>query len=220
MQKIKNNQVKEKTKLNNKGFSKKETMICLLLIIIGIVAVLYFTTEADDSTNFSKFIRLSKEFGEEAGVVRDSEGSVYENRVFLYDVIALGYDDKYTSPFDSSKQCDIYESKIEMEGKSIYITMQCSEYLIYKEVSTSEVFTIYKVSKWTDERLSGSHVQTTTFYNYEIDGVEQFDTYFSEKEFLVKYNEKEGTNTFFTTNLKSGHNILKKTYYRTMEQVA
>ena len=81
-------------KLNNKGFGKKETMICLLLVIIGMVGVLYFTTEADDSAKFTKFVRLAKEFGEEAGVVRDSEVAIYEERVYLYDVISLGYDDR------------------------------------------------------------------------------------------------------------------------------
>lgn len=213
----KNNQ---KFKLNNKGLGRKETMICLLIIIVGMVAVLYFTTEADDSSKFTKFIRLAKEFGEEAGVVRDSEGAIYETRVYLYDVINLGYDDRYNSPFNRNESCNTYESKIEMEERSIYITMRCSEYLIYKEVSTNDEFTIYKVSEWTDQKLTGSHVQTETFYNYTINGEEQFDTYYTEKEFLVKYNEKENYNTFFTGYMKPEHTLVQKTYYRTIEEVA
>ena len=207
-------------KLNNKGFGKKETMICLLVVILGIVGVLYFTTEADDSTKFSKFVRLAKEFGEEAGVVRDSEGAIYEKRVYLYDVINLGYEDRYTSPFDPNQECNIYESKIEMEDRSIYISMLCSEYYIYRAQSTEEDFTIYKVTEWTDQKLTGSNVQTTTFYNYTVDGVEQFDTYYNEKEFLVEYTKKTGYKSMYIGNLRPEHTLVQKTYYRTIEEVA
>lgn len=207
-------------KLNNKGFGKKETMICLLLVIIGMVAVLYFTTEADDSAKFTKFVRLAKEFGEEAGVVRDSEGAIYEQRVYLYDVISLGYDDRYASPFDKEQECNIYESKIEMEDRSIYISMLCSEYYIYRALSTEEDFAIYKVSEWTDQKLTGSNVQTATFYNYTVDGEEQLDKYYNEKEFMVKYTEKSGYRSTYIGNLRPEHTLVQKTYYRTMEEVA
>lgn len=207
-------------KLNNKGFGKKETMICLLLIIVAMVGVLYFTTEADDSTKFSKFVRLAKEFGEEAGVVRDSEGAIYETRVYLYDVINLGYDDKYESPFDHGEECNVYESKIEMEGRGIYISMLCSEYFIYRASSTENEFTIYKVSEWTDQKLTGSNVQTTTFYNYTVNGEEQFNTYYSEKEFIVEYSKKTGFKSSYIGNLRPEHTLVQKTYYRTMEEVA
>lgn len=207
-------------KLNNKGFGKKETMICLLLIIIGMVAVLYFTTEADDSTKFTKFVHLAKEFGEEAGVVRDTEGPAYETKVYLYDVISLGYNDRYESPFNNGEECNIYESKIEMEEKNIYISMLCSEYYIYRSLSTEEEFTIYKVSEWTDQKLTGSNVQTATFYNYTIDGVEQLDKYCNEKEFIVKYAQKSGYRSTYIGNLRPEHTLVQKTYYRTMEEVA
>ena len=207
-------------KLNNKGFGKKETMICLLLIIIGMVAVLYFTTEADDSTKFTKFVHLAKEFGEEAGVVRDTEGPVYETKVYLYDVINLGYNDKYESPFNNGEECNLYESKIEMEDKDIYISMRCSEYYIYRSLSTDEEFSIYKVSEWTDQKLTGSNVQTATFYNYTVNGEEQLDKYYIDKEFIVEYTAKAGYRTVSAGNLRPEHTLVQKTYYRTMEEVA
>ncbi len=210
----------KKIKLNNKGFGKKETMFCLLVIIAGVAIVANNFLNNTDSNNFSNFIRMSKEFADAAGVTRDGETiAAFETRVFLYDVMSYNYMDWLESPFNKNEYCDIYESQIEMEQQSVYITFRCSEYLIYKQISTNEDFKIYKVSDWTEEVLTGSNIQKTKFYNYVVDGKEQLDEYLPEKEFIVKYNETAGANTYFVTNLKAEHQLVEKTYYRTMERV-
>lgn len=210
----------KKIKLNNKGFGKKETMFCLLIIIAGVAIVATKFLNNADSNHFQSFIRLSKEFADAAGVTRDGETiAAFESRVFLYDVMSYNYMDWIKSPFDESDYCDVYESQIEMEKESVYITFRCSEYLIYKQISTNEDFKIYKVSDWTEEPISGSNVQKTKFYNYKVNGVEQLPGYVQEKEFIVKYNEAASANIYFVTNLKAEHELVEKTYYRTMERV-
>lgn len=210
----------KKIKLNNKGFGKKETMFCLLIIIAGVAIVATNFLKNADSNHFQSFIRLSKEFADAAGVTRDGETiAAFESRVFLYDVMSYNYMDWIESPFDESDYCDVYESQIEMEKESVYITFRCSEYLIYKQITTNEDFKIYKVSDWTEEPISGSNVQKTKFYNYKVNGVEQLPEYLQEKEFIVKYNEAASANIYFITNLKAGHELVEKTYYRTMERV-
>jgi len=207
-----------KNKLNNKGLSRKETMTCILLIIIGIAVVSYMTVNKDDSTKFGNFRRLARTFASDAGVLRDNE-VLFDEQAYLYDVIKFGYGEELESPFDRGKSCDLYESRIRMENRAVYVTFKCSEYIIYDQISTDDKFTIYKVSDWTDEKLIGENVQTATFYNYEVNGIEVLSDYYIEKEFLVQYSMKAGYTTNFIGNLKSGHTLLEKTYYRTLEEV-
>lgn len=205
-------------KLNNKGLGRKETMMALLLILIIMAVVLYKVLGTNDTTQFTNFRRLANTFINEAGMVRDVEIG-YEEQVFLYDTINLSYSEELKSPFNQNDKCDIYESKIKMVNKSVYVTLKCSDYIIYNQLTTENEYKIYKVSEWTDEKLTGSNVQEATFYNYEVNGEEQLPTYYMEKEFLVKYAEKTGYKTNYVSYLRSEHKLLEKTYYRTIEEV-
>ena len=179
--------------------------------------LLYKSGNVDDETSIKNFKRLAVEFIDEAGIVRDQVAG-YEDLVYLYDAINLNYMKGLTSPFDKANYCDEYESKIKMKNSSIYLTFKCSEYLIYDQPTTEE-YVIYKVSDWSEEPIEGNNVQTTTFYNYAINGEEQLDEYYIEKEFLVEYSMKSGFTTRFLSNMLEEHELVKKTYYRTMEEV-
>lgn len=203
--------------LNNKGIGKKEVIIGLFVIFVIMAVMLYRASNVDDQAHMKNFKRLAVEFVDEAGIVRDQNAG-YDEIVYLYDAINLNYMKNFESPFDKEKYCDEYESKIKMKGTMTFLTFKCSEYLIYDQ-ATNEDFIIYKVSEWSDKPIDSNNVQTTTFYNYKVDGVEQLDNYYIEKEFLVEYSLKTGYMTRFISNIKSEHELVKKTYYRTMEEV-
>lgn len=204
-------------KLNNRGVGRKEVIIGLFVIFVLMAILLYKSGNVDDETSIKNFKRLAVEFIDEAGIVRDQVAG-YEDLVYLYDAINLNYMKGLTSPFDKANYCDEYESKIKMKNSSVYLTFKCSEYLIYDQPTTEE-YVIYKVSDWSEEPIEGNNVQTTTFYNYAINGEEQLDEYYIEKEFLVEYSMKSGFTTRFLSNMLEGHELVKKTYYRTMEEV-
>lgn len=204
-------------KLNNRGVGRKEVIIGLFVIFVLMAILLYKSGNVDDETSIKNFKRLAVEFIDEAGIVRDQVAG-YEDLVYLYDAINLNYMKGLTSPFDKANYCDEYESKIKMKNSSVYLTFKCSEYLIYDQPTTEE-YVIYKVSDWSEEPIEGNNVQTTTFYNYTINGEEQLDEYYIEKEFLVEYSMKSGFTTRFLSNMLEGHELVKKTYYRTMEEV-
>ena len=204
-------------KLNNRGVGRKEVIIGLFVIFVLMAILLYKSGNVDDETSIKNFKRLAVEFIDEAGIVRDQVAG-YEDLVYLYDAINSNYMKGLTSPFDKANYCDEYESKIKMKNSSVYLTFKCSEYLIYDQPTTEE-YVIYKVSDWSEEPIEGNNVQTTTFYNYAINGEEQLDEYYIEKEFLVEYSMKSGFTTRFLSNMLEEHELVKKTYYRTMEEV-
>jgi hypothetical protein len=206
-----------KIKLNNNGIGRKELMLVLLIVFACLAFVLYKILGNNEVTQMANFRRLASAFADEAGRLRDAE-LFYEEKVYLYDTINLDYIDEMKSPFKKNELCDIYESKIEMQNRQTFLTFKCSQYYIFRQ-PTTENYTVFKVSEWTDEKITGDNVQTTNFYNYTIDGVEVLDKYYIEKEFLIKYQEKSGYETNFIENLSSGHELVAKTYYRTIEEV-
>ena len=127
----------------------------------------------------------------------------------------LGFDYILKNNSIDVENVNLTQSKIEIVDRQKYITFKCSDYYIYNQ-KTIENYIIYKVSEWTDEKLTGDNVQTATFYNYMVNGIEVLDDYYIEKEFLVKYGMKSGYPTISLENLKSGHELVKKTYYRTL----
>ena len=206
-----------KSKLNSNGVGRKELMLVLLIIFAVLAFALYKTLGNNEVTQIANFKRLASAFVDEAGRLRDSE-LFYEEKVYLYDTIDLEYIEEMKSPFKKNESCDIYESKIEMQDRQTFLTFKCSDYYIFRQ-ATTEDYTIYKVTEWTDEKITGDNVQTTNFYNYTIDGVEMLDNYYIEKEFLIKYTQSSGYDTKFIENLSSGHELVAKTYYRTIEEV-
>ena len=203
--------------LNNKGMGKKEMMLVLLILLAGITYGLYKIIGNNAITQMANFKRLAATFIDEAGRLRDNEIH-YEERVYLYDTIELDYLDELKNPFNHQETCDKYESKIEMADNKVYITFKCGEYYIFDQQTTEE-YTVYKVSEWTDQKLTGENVQTANFYNYTVNDVEILDKYYIEKEFLVEYAQKSGFKTLTIGNLNPNHKLVKKTYYRTLEQV-
>lgn len=206
-----------KFKLNNRGNGRKEMMLVLLIIFAGLAFGLYKIIGNNEITQIANFKRLAASFIDEAGRLRDNE-ILYEEKVYLYDTIELNYIDEMNSPFTFGESCDIYESKIEMEDRKVFLTFKCSEYYIYHQQTTEE-YTIFKVSEWTDQKLTGDNVQTAKFYNYTVNDIEVLDDYYIEKEFLVEYNRRSGYKTNFIENMKAGHELVSKTYYRTLEEV-
>lgn len=207
----------KKFKLNNRGIGKKEMMLVLLILLAGMAFGLYKVIGNNEITQLANFKRLAATFIDEAGRLRDNEIH-YEERVYLYDAIELGYLDELKSPFNHQETCDKYESKIEMMDRRVYITFKCGEYYIFDQ-QTTEDYTVFKVSEWTEEKLTGENVQAINFYNYTINDEEMLDKYYIEKEFLVEYAKKSGYKTLTIGNLNSNHTLVKKTYYRTLEQV-
>ncbi len=207
-----------KLKINNQGFGKKEMMMALFIIIVALAFFLYKVLGPGSTTQFTQFKRQADTFHSNASKLRDMEGE-YPEIIYLYDVIIENYSESIKNPFNGNEECDVYESKLEKKDNKSYLTFKCGEYLIYEHYTLEDKYTIYKVSEWTEQKLTGDNVQAVTFYNYEVNGEEQFPNYHIEKEFLVKYSEKTGLKTRQVSYIGTSHKLLQKTYYRTVEKV-
>ncbi len=198
--------------------TKKETMVVLLLLVIFFTVGIYLATGASNKTEFNTFRKLASRFVSSFGNLR-TEYANFESGAYLYDVIQNGYSEPLTSPFNSDEVCNPYESRIQVKDHIIYVTLRCSNYLIYNQSSTTDRFTVYKISDWTEEKIEGSNVQMTNFYNYEKNGVLQLPKYYVRKEFYVNYYNKTGHDIYEPTAIDSKYKLLEKTYYRTMDEV-
>lgn len=207
-------------KINNRGFSARELMISIVVILIVFVFILFVFSKTNVKGKYRNFRTLASSFATEVSNLRNS-GAAFENGAYLYDLVDKKFIDPYVSPFDNSETCDLYESRIEINNSGIpTVTLKCSNYLIYKELTTKKDFTIYEVSKWDEKKKIGDDVQNATLYNYVMDGKEQFEDYYMEKQFLIEYNKKNGSNISNVNNLNSEHKLVSKTYYRTIKEVS
>ena len=209
-------------KLNNKGFSLREFIAVLLVMVIVTLVVLNVFFKGNKNLPYKNFRNLAKDFSINATSLRDSDPK-YHNRVFLVDTIKNNYSHELSNPFNKKENCDKYESKVVFdEANKKKITLKCGNYLIFNEdgFSSADGYTIYKVSKWSEKVITGGNVQTQTFYNYSLDGNLVLDKYLIEKEFLETYSSKTGNNILSLSQVDTDkYTIEKKTYYRTMEEV-
>ena len=165
---------------------------------------------------------MAKDFSIQATSLHDNDIK-YEKRVFLSDAIKHNHMDELTSPFNKNEKCDKYESKVIFDdNNNKKVTIKCSKYLIFNESGFGKVedYTIYEVSKWTDEELIGGDFQTATFYNYSVDGNIILDRFMPEKEFLEAYSMKSGNNILSLSQVDSDKfKVETKLYYRTIKEV-
>lgn len=208
--------------MNNKGFSLREFVAVLLIMVIVSLVVLNLFFKGNDSIPYKNFRNMAKDFSIQATSLHDNDIK-YEKRVFLSDAIKNHHMDELTSPFNKNEKCDKYESKVIFDdNNNKKVTIKCSKYLIFNESGFGKVedYTIYEVSKWTDEELIGGDVQTATFYNYSVDGNIILDRFMPEKEFLEAYSMKSGNNILSLSQVDSDKfKVETKLYYRTIKEV-
>ena len=209
-------------KMNNKGFSLREFIAVLLIVVIVIIVLLNLFFKGNDSIPYKNFRNLAKDFSIQATSLHDNDVK-YEKRVFLVDAIKYNHMSEATSPFNRNEKCDKFESKVIFDdNNNKKITIKCGKYLIFNESGFGKVedYTIYEVSKWTDEELIGGNVQTATFYNYSVNGKMVLDRFMVEKEFLEAYSAKSGVNILSLSQVDlNKFKVETKLYYRTIKEV-
>ena len=205
--------------LNNTCNGRKEMMVILLLLLIFTGILLYKVLDIGSVTKYSNFRRKASNFISAANHLMTEE-TEYENAAYLYDLIENQYSEPIESPFDSSVLCDEFESKVFHVENSSYVTLKCGEYAISNQPTTDKNYKIYKVSDWTAEEPSSGNVESTILYNVTLDGKEQLDKYYNEREFLIKYYKKTGYKITSIYTLNPKHTLVEKTFYRTYKQVS
>ncbi len=210
-----------KIKLDNKGFGFKEFLAVLVVILIVVLFIYRSFFNSNSKLPFKQFRSLAKDFGVHATSVRD-EHPALTNRIYLYDVVEKGFYDKIESPFKKGEYCDEFESRMDTRAENARsITFKCGDYMIYNEKfeTSPEDYEIYKVSAWQESKITdGDHSQE--LYNYSANGKLVLDKYYVEKEFIVNYNNKTGSNITSIGQIDTSKFKLEtKVFYRTMELV-
>ena len=90
--------------------------------------------------------------------------------VYLYELINDNLVTEVKNNFSGDEFCDYYQSKVEFVGDKKLVTLKCGKYLIYKQDVTLEDYSIYKVSDWSFDKVSGDNIDVTTVYSLKMNG--------------------------------------------------
>lgn len=202
--------------MNNKGAGRFEVLTVIVLLLV--VAAIMLTTILDfdvGKNEYDEMRELAYNFGKDIYTNADLTVS---NSISLGTAINYGYTQSIESPFEKGVACDLYESKVVLLDGSYYVTLQCGEYLINNERRQEENYKIYKVGEWQEEEIDG---QQTDFYNYKssITGQEVFDKYYTELEFLSKFNEENASDYEGINMIPTSYSLVTKSYYRSIEVI-
>lgn len=200
---------------NEKGFSKLEliTVLCAFLILIAIGV--YSISDNTKKGEFSAFKKLADSYLYNVNMFKDQYPSM-DNNYYLEDLLNKKFIDSLTSPFDKKTSCDHYETKVTIENSKRTFIIRCEDYII--EGIYGQEYKVYQVGKWTKEFDETKNLESKKLYNYNKDGIQMLDKYYLEKEFLAKFNEKEGTNYQNISVISDGSiEVVEDIFYRTKE---
>ena len=188
--------------MNKRGFAKFEVLTVLVLLVVVSAVLLTMILKAVNNQRINMMITNAKNFSNRV-VAEEMTGNSY----YLKDAIKDELYEKIRSPF-SSKNCDENESKIEFDGAKKYVTLKCDEYIIYKEESNSDKYSVYKVSDWKvkkdedddndddkenendEDENESEKIQEMLGYSCKVDDKDVFNSPYEEKIFIDKVNEK------------------------------
>ena len=121
-----------------------------------------------------------------------------------------------TNPFKRKEKCDIYESRVALNGEDTTATLKCGEYLVTMG-SKDKKAVVYKVGNWQEEKIENA--ETKIGYNYMVDGKLQLEDYYEDYMFLYLFNKKH--QTFYETidELPKEYQIINQVSYRTKEKL-
>lgn len=201
----------------NNGFGAYEMLtVCVMLLIIVVVALAYvFKTDYKEKY---KVIRYNaKMFGLSVSNLSFADES--KNVYYLQEFVDSKLYSNVKNPFQGDKFCDNYLSKVEIQEKKKFVTLECGNYLVYNQDVADKKYAVYQKTEWSSKKHKNDN-QETVFYNYQIDGKDVFDRWLEKDIFLYEYNKKNGTDYLDISEVSGEASVQEKTMYRYVKKVS
>lgn len=196
---------------NKRGFVKFESLTILFVIILLFAIGLYIILGMANKQKYDTMYKSAKSFVDVS--TRSDEAFLMYRSYYLAQAFDDGLLKSFKSPF-SSGDCDLYESRVDYDEGSYYVTLKCGDYLMKKLKSTDEKYTVYKVSEWKDAKTNDNDDKRVVYGcdNCKVDG------YYEEPVFVFLYNKNNDTSYNYLDEIKAITKVNNKTQYRTMEK--
>lgn len=203
---------------NNKGIGKFELLTMLVIgMVVFCLVMWYFLGVA----NKEKYTTMRKDALNLKNTVLTNANSFTDDRViYLGQVVTSGFVSAIKSPF-TGKDCSFAESKVETENGISKTTLRCDNYLIdaYRINTDYDNVPIYKVSDWTEKKLSGKNVEEKILYNCLDGGKEKYDEYVEGQYLVSLVNNDYGSNHYNVNTIQNECIVVNKTFYRTKKLI-
>lgn len=198
--------------INKKGAAINELLIVLVLCLtVSVILLSLILKRVNEQrfrtlkTNLDLFISSSSLYNIDNGTGVVSLKELVDTKVI----------NPVKDPFNQSKNCDLYESRVLKNGSKIVGVLKCNEYLITKDISNRNI--IYKTDEWNDKNSNNSNVKIG--YNYIKNGKLIFDDYYEDYMFLYLFNKVNNTSYSDISSIPQNYNIISQIFYRKLTKI-
>lgn len=134
--------------------------------------------------------------------------------VYLYELINDNLVTEVKNNFSGDEFCDYYQSKVEFVDDKKLVTLKCGKYLIYKQDVTLEDYSIYKVSDWSFDKVSGDNIDVTTVYSLKMNGDTLLSGYYEKDLFIKLVASNFGKKYNSLDKIEKDYDVVSKKAYR------
>lgn len=137
-----------------------------------------------------------------------------EDVVYLYELINDNLIKEVKNSFSGDEACDLYASKVEFVDDKKMVTLQCGNYLIYKQDITDKNYDIYKVDDWSFEKKDGKDIDTIDVYSLNRNGKDLLNGFYEEDLFVKLVASNYGDEYNSLEQIEKDFDVKSKKAYR------
>ena len=137
-----------------------------------------------------------------------------EDVVYLYELINDNLIKEVKNSFPGDESCDLYASKVEFVDDKKMVTLQCGNYLIYKQDITDKNYDIYKVDDWSFEKKDGKDIDTIDVYSLNKNGKDLLNGFYEEELFVKLVASNYGDDYNSLEQIEKDFDVKSKKAYR------
>ncbi len=137
-----------------------------------------------------------------------------EDVVYLYELINDNLIKEVKNSFFGDESCDLYASKVEFVDDKKMVTLQCGNYLIYKQDITDKNYDIYKVDDWSFEKKDGKDIDTIDVYSLNKNGKDLLNGFYEEDLFVKLVASNYGDEYNSLEQIEKDFDVKSKKAYR------
>lgn len=200
-----------KVRFNENGRGTYEFLTVAVTCLILSAILLFIVVNNNQKERYQVFRYNAKIVGINA-VNYNNETS--ENVVYLYELINTNLVTRIKNNFSGDEYCDMYESKVVFSNDNKKVTLKCGDYLIYNQDVTAKDYSIYKVSNWSFDKISGNNVDTVKVYGLMKNGKNLLDSYYEKDLFIKLVAANYGGKYNSLKAIKKNYDVDEKTAYR------
>lgn len=208
----------KKKRMGRFGYSASEflSIMVVLIILTAIILKIAVNHSQDEKFHLLKYHVSTLLFN---ASTYELTNPAVDNIVYLHELFQHQVLDDLENPFLNREQCNRYETMVLLDDltNNHLFTLQCGNYVIYKQRSSDRYYYIYKASSWQLDPMKESSrekVDIEIRYNYIEGDHLAFSQYYSDALFVRLFNERNHTEYDSVQAIPSTYQIDKKTFYR------